>query len=347
MSTAAAVVLFVGDHRLRDLRRRRLRRRLLGPDRRRRRARRAAARGHRPLDRAGVGGEPRLADLRLRRAVDLLPRGLRVDHADPVRAADPRGVRHRAARRQLRLPQGGVPHPGPAQLRRRLRLSSVLVPYCFGAVAGRHRLGAGARRRARPATRGTAGSTRPPILGGVLAVASTPTSPRSSWCGTPGGSPTTRWSTYFRRRAVGAGVVAGAVAFVGLFVLSRDAALPLRRTHLPGAAAGDPLGGLRRSAPLVLLLRAPRPRARLGGRRRGREPRRRLGRRAVGLPPARDAHRLRAAAPSGTITAVLVATAWRWCSSCRRSPALRARPEVAAAGGRHARRASTGQVHGA
>ena len=51
-------------HDLRDLRWRRLRRRLLGPGRRRHRARRTAPRGDRPLDRPGLGGEPRLADLR-------------------------------------------------------------------------------------------------------------------------------------------------------------------------------------------------------------------------------------------------------------------------------------------
>ena len=53
----------------------------------------------------------------------VLPRGLRVDHADAVRAAHDRRVRHRAARRELRVPQGGAPHPRSPQLRRRLRAS--------------------------------------------------------------------------------------------------------------------------------------------------------------------------------------------------------------------------------
>ena len=55
------------------------------------------------------------------RAVDLLPRGLRLDHAHPVRPADPGRARHRAPRGELRVPQGGDPHPRPTQLRRRVR----------------------------------------------------------------------------------------------------------------------------------------------------------------------------------------------------------------------------------
>ena len=49
--------------------------------------RRAAARADRPLDRPGLGGQPRLADLLPRRAVDRVLRGARVDHAHAVRAA--------------------------------------------------------------------------------------------------------------------------------------------------------------------------------------------------------------------------------------------------------------------
>ena len=40
-----------------------------------------------------------------------LLRGLRLDHPDPVRPADPGSVRHRAARVELRLPQDRVPDP--------------------------------------------------------------------------------------------------------------------------------------------------------------------------------------------------------------------------------------------
>ena len=109
------------DHRVRAVRRRRLRRRVLGPHRRRRRTRARAARGHQPLDRPGVGGEPRLADLLPGRAVDRVLRGVRVDHAHAVRAAVDRRARHRVPRLELRVPQGGHAHVEPAQLRRRVR----------------------------------------------------------------------------------------------------------------------------------------------------------------------------------------------------------------------------------
>ena len=84
---AAAVVLFFGVDRVRAVRRRRLRCGVLGPHRRRRGPRRAPARARRPLDRAGVGGQPRLADLLPRGALDRVLRGVRLDHADAVRAA--------------------------------------------------------------------------------------------------------------------------------------------------------------------------------------------------------------------------------------------------------------------
>ena len=55
------------------------------------------------------------------RALDRLPRGVRIDHHDAVRAALPRRARHRAPRRELRLPQRGRPHLLATQLRRRVR----------------------------------------------------------------------------------------------------------------------------------------------------------------------------------------------------------------------------------
>src|SRR5680860_1248268 len=57
-------------HGVRGFRRGRLRRRILGPRRRWSEARGTTTRGHRSLNRSGVGSEPRLADLQLRAPLD-------------------------------------------------------------------------------------------------------------------------------------------------------------------------------------------------------------------------------------------------------------------------------------
>ena len=158
-------------HRVRAVRRRRLRRRVLGPHRRRRRARRTAACADRPLDRSGVGSEPRVADLLPRGAVDRVLAGVRVDHAHAVRAADARRARDRAARVELRVPQGGAPHPRPPQLRRRVRARR----RCSSRSAW-----ARSRARSRPAGCPAGGKAGDPwsswinptsIIGGLLAIA--------------------------------------------------------------------------------------------------------------------------------------------------------------------------------
>ena len=51
---------------------------------------------------------------------------------------------------------------------------------------------------------------------------------------------------YFRRRAIGAAVVAGVVAFVGIFVLHADARYLFDELTSQGASLGDPLGAVRR-----------------------------------------------------------------------------------------------------
>ena len=55
----------------------------------------------------GLGGEPRLADLRARGVLDVLPERLRPGHGDALRAALPRCGRDHPARRRLRPARGG------------------------------------------------------------------------------------------------------------------------------------------------------------------------------------------------------------------------------------------------
>ena len=142
---------------------------------------------------------------------------------------------------------------------------------------------------------------------------------------------------YFRRRATGAGVAAGVVALVGIFVLANDAeylfdGLTSRALPLVILSAICGLGAL------LLVTRGVRRGARLA---------------AVGavvgvllawgvaqwdylLPESLTVSA--AAAPSGTITAVLVATGTRsGPDRARLRPALRARPEEPPARGGHAR----------
>ena len=209
VSTAVAVVLLAAVTRVCRVRRRRFRGRVLGPDRRRPGARRTPARGHRTLDRAGVGSQPRLVDLHLRHAVDVVPGGVRLDHADAVRAADDRGPGHRAARSELRLPQGGRHDAEPSPLRSRVRRS----PRCWSRTAWERSPAGSPRDECRPAARRairwTAGSTRP-----RSSVASWPSSAAAYlsavylvWDARRLGQ--TDMAEYFRRRAVASAVVVG------------------------------------------------------------------------------------------------------------------------------------------
>jgi cytochrome d ubiquinol oxidase subunit II len=100
--------------------------------------------------------------------------------------------------------------------------SSVLVPYCMGAVAG-------AIASGRVPAGGKGGDpwsswiNATSILGGLLAVTVCAylAAVYLIWDARRLGNPT--MVEYFRRRAVAAAVVAGTVAFAGLFVLHRDA----------------------------------------------------------------------------------------------------------------------------
>ena len=216
--------------------------------------------------------QPRLADLRLRGAVDLLPRGVRVDHADPLRPADPRRVRHRAARRGVRLPQGRASAPAtgatsapPSPCRR----SSCRTAWARSSAAsppGRVPAGWGGRRPVEqlgqphldPHRRARRVPERLPRR-------------RSSSSGTRGGCRTTTMVAYFRRRAVGGRGRGRRRDLVGLFVLADDAPYVfdgLTSRALPVVILSVLCG----AGALFLLLRrarrgAPARRRRRGGRR--------------------------------------------------------------------------------
>ena len=124
----------------------------------------------RALDRPGVGGQPRLADLRARRAVDGVLHRLRRGRDHALHAADARGVRHDRARGGVRVPQerqraarcGASSAPASP-------LSSLATPFFLGTVVG-----GVASSRVPPgiATGDVVTSWLNPtsILGGVLAV---------------------------------------------------------------------------------------------------------------------------------------------------------------------------------
>jgi cytochrome d ubiquinol oxidase subunit II len=101
-------------------------------------------------------------------------------------------------------------------------LSSVLVPYCMGAVAGAiisERVPAGGKA----GDPWTSWINPTSILGGVLAVVAVAylAAVYLVWDARRLGEPA--MEGYFRRRAIGAAVVAGVVAFVGIFVLHAQA----------------------------------------------------------------------------------------------------------------------------
>ena len=163
-----------------------------------------------------------LVDLRLRSFVDMLPEAYASITVDTVRTSDDRGVRHRATRRQFRFPESGVSGPRPAHFGAIFAISSVLVPYCFGAVAGGIASG-------RVPAGGQAGDpwnswiNPTSIVVGVLAVcvAAYVAAVFLTW--DAGRLSDDAMVAYFRIRAVVAGVVAGVVAVVGLFVVRSDA----------------------------------------------------------------------------------------------------------------------------
>jgi cytochrome bd ubiquinol oxidase subunit II len=185
-------------------------------------------------------------------------------------------------------------------------VSSVIVPYCFGAIAG-------AIASGRVPDGGVAGDpwdswvNPTSILGGILAVCVCAYLAAVYLVWDARRLSDDAMIEYFRIRAIGAAVVAGAVAFAGIFVLSNDAeylfdGLTSRALPLVIVSALCGVGSL------VLLIRANHHFARLAA----------VGAVAaviVGWGVAQWDYILPesltvedAAAPSGTIGAVLVAT---------------------------------------
>ena len=263
-------------HGVRRVRRRRLRRRLLGPHRRRPRARRAAPRADRALDRAGLGGQPRLADLHLRRDLDRVLRGLRLDHADAVRPADHRRARHRPARRELRVPQGGrhaAQPPASSAPRSPPRRCSCPTAWARSPAASPRD---GSPPAARRATRWTAGSTRPRSSPASSRWRPSPTSPPSTSSGTPGATTTPSWPSTSGGGRSSPPSWSPSSALVGMVVLHADAPYVFDGMTATGAAGRHRRRRLRhrRAGPARPRRHPRRPGARRP--RRGR-PRRRAG----------------------------------------------------------------------
>ena len=185
-------------------------------------------------------------------------------------------------------------------------LSSVLVPYCLGAVVGSIASG-------RVPAGGKAGDpwsswvNPTSVLGGVLAVAVTAYLASFFLVWDARRLSDATMVAYFRRRAFGAGLAAGVVALVGIFVLSNDASylfdgLTSRALPLVILSAVAGIGAL------LLLTRRAGTGARLAAVVAA-------GSLVVAWGVAQWDYLLpktltvsAAAAPSGTITAVLVAT---------------------------------------
>src|SRR4029453_7171198 len=93
---------------LRRVRRRRFRCRLLGAGCRPWRPWRTRTCTHRLGNWTRLGGQPRLADLCTRRALDIVLTGVRLDHVEPFHPPQPGRVWDRAPRLGVRLPQDGA-----------------------------------------------------------------------------------------------------------------------------------------------------------------------------------------------------------------------------------------------
>ena len=256
-------------------------------------------------DRPGLGGQPRLADLRAHGGLDRLP--------DARSARSPRRCRSRCSSPALGIIFRGAAYAlragtaTPRELRTidtRLALSSILTPFALGAAVGRDRLapGAGGQRRRPPDL-----ELAEPDLDARSACSRgrcPPTWPPSISRPTPSRLDEPELAARFRTRALGAG------AARGRHRRRRPgrAALATRTRSITSSSAGDGLVGLIVSrspalATLALVWRGRFEHARVhrGARRGGDD--RRLG---AGAEPRRFLPGLtvqQAAAPHDTLVA--------------------------------------------
>ena len=188
----------------------------------------------------------------------------------------------------------------------RSRSSSVLVPFCMGAVAG-------AIASGRVPAGGKAGDpwsswiNPTSILGGVLAVTVCAylAAVYLVWDARRLGD--RRWSSTSGAERSSIAVVAGVVAFVGIFVLHDDADVRLRRAHVARAAARHHLRARAASGRSCCSLRDAHAVRASSRSARSATVVARVGRRAVALHAPDDAEGVAGGgARSGTLTTILV-----------------------------------------
>ena len=123
--------------------------------------------------------------------------------------------------------------------------SSVLVPYCMGAIVGGIASG-------RVPAGGQAGDpvdswiNPTSVVGGILAVATAAYLSAVYLVWDARRLDQTDMAEYFRRRAVAAAVVVAVIAAAGAVRAPRRCRLPVRRSHLARPAGADPQRRLRR-----------------------------------------------------------------------------------------------------
>ena len=208
---------------------------------------------------AGLGGQPRLADLRARRLLDGVPGGLRVDQLDTRRSALHRRHRHHPPRPAYALRSGAASPGGPrgrsaSPARRNPPLPSRSAPSSAGSPRDACQVGDG------EGDLGSTGSTRPRW----------PRRDRHRDVGVPGGRllaptrsrPQPDLEGRVRRRALGMAVVTARPSWVGRRPQPRPADWD-GLTSGAGRRRRDPLGPRRRAATIAFVLgrRATGPRA--------------------------------------------------------------------------------------